>query len=124
MTTENSKQVKFDCWSSDGERFDEDLSTILLEAEIGDTIYQAVSEIPKVIRYVDAQCILEQISERVYEEHGEYSEDYLLDVSKTHMEELEKIVADWLEEKYPPTFYRVSNITERLVTAEDKTPLI
>lgn len=65
---------------------------------------------------VDAESILEQIAEGVYDQCGECAEDYLDDVSKSHKEELEGLILGWFEKhKYNPTCYSVVNIETIMV---------
>lgn len=62
-------------------------------------------------RYVSADRIIEDVTERAYDECGEASEVWLYGVMhnvdlKT---ELERLVGDWLQAQEPPNFWRVAN---------------
>lgn len=69
-----------------------------------------------------ADRLLEDMQERAYEHHGEYSEDWLTKVSSEQERELDldlKAAVDAWAEKYGhrPFFYEVSNTVEHEVTA-------
>ena len=60
---------------------------------------------------VDADGILEQIAEGVYDQCGECAEDYLDDVLDDHKQELENVILSWFEKhKYYPRCYSIGNI--------------
>lgn len=66
---------------------------------------------------VDTDFILENIAENMQSEVGEVADDYLLDVTKEHQEELEEelneVLFKWMEKhKYSPTFYNIEDIEE------------
>jgi hypothetical protein len=64
---------------------------------------------------VDVERILEQVSEAVYDDMGEFAEYYLHDVKREHEDELEKelneVFHKWIEKyNYQPTFFEVVDI--------------
>lgn len=61
--------------------------------------------------YVSADRILEDVTERAYDECGEASEDWLDGVMHNVdlKAELERLVGDWLQAQEPPNFWRVAN---------------
>lgn len=63
---------------------------------------------------IDAQGVIENIQNDMYGEYGEVAEDYLDDVTKEHLSELEdqlnEVFYKWQEKyNYKPTFYGVIN---------------
>ena len=69
--------------------------------------------------WVSADRILEDVTERAYDECREASEDWLdrvvhnIDLKA----ELERLVGDWLQAQEPPNFWRVAN-TRQITRAE------
>jgi hypothetical protein len=66
---------------------------------------------------IDVEKILEQVSNDVYNDNGEYAEGYLHDTEKEHEEELQKELNEvfhrWIGKyNYKPNFYLVKNIEE------------
>lgn len=67
---------------------------------------------PIGIPCIDADGILEDLSEQVYDEVGEIAEDYLCYMDKDHVKELEEKLNDvlhkWMKKyKYEPDFYTI-----------------
>ena len=67
---------------------------------------------------VDAEGVIEDIQNDMYGEMGEVAEDYLDDVTKEHLSELEdqlnEVFYKWQEKyNYKPTFYKV--ISEEII---------
>ena len=73
---------------------------------------------------VDADDVIENIQNRVYSEHGEVAEEYLDDVTKEQLNELDealnKVFNEWKDKyKFEPNFFTVEEIKEYdLVTGE------
>ena len=69
--------------------------------------------------YVSADRILEDVTERAYDECGEASEGWLDGVMHNVdlKGELERLVGDWLQAQEPPNFWRVAN-TRQITRAE------
>lgn len=66
---------------------------------------------------VDADDVIENIQNRVYSEHGEVAEEYLDNVSKEQLNELDealnKVFNDWKDKhKFEPNFFTVEEIKE------------
>ncbi|MEK5038786.1 hypothetical protein [Sporosarcina sp. FSL K6-3457] len=64
---------------------------------------------------VDAGRVLEDIAENVYGEVGEVAGEYLRDVHKEHLSELEELLNDvlhyWMDNyDYKPKYFRVDNV--------------
>ena len=112
--------IKYDCWSSNGENYLSDYCSVIDGLEVGDTIYEGVQVSPEVIRFVSADSVIEDIQCQAYDECGEYAEDFLSNISKEAKAELEKMIAAWVEKHDKPTFWLVENVKERLVTEDEK----
>ena len=99
-------------YSITGDTFYEDLDSTCDDLEIGiHEIFQGESEHPKVSDFFDADSLIERIQENAYDNHDEYAEDYLEDVTKSQKEDLEKLICDWFEKNdLTPRFYRVINV--------------
>lgn len=70
---------------------------------------------PNISEFIDADDILDMISESIYEECGEGSaaEDYCWDLMYTiDKKELKKIVADYIQAKLPVNFGVVKNVVK------------
>jgi len=61
-------------------------------------------------RLVDAECIVERMQERAYEEVGEFGEDYLTTATAEQLKELEALVVAWADRVEMPSFYSADNI--------------
>lgn len=66
---------------------------------------------------IDVDRVIEDIQVIMYDDIGEVAEDYLNDVSKEHLLELEEklneVFFKWQKEHgYEPTFYKIINIEE------------
>lgn len=64
---------------------------------------------------VDANAILEDVAERVYDEIGEAASEYLRDVTNTHHQILEDrlndVVSQWMKEfEYEPKYFHLNNV--------------
>ncbi|EAE4163781.1 hypothetical protein E1V05_08620, partial [Listeria monocytogenes] len=60
--------------------------------------------------------LLERIAEDVYDEIGDYAEDYLDDVDEKHQTELQELIRDWAERHdYLPNYFTIS-LTELIDT--------
>ena len=70
---------------------------------------------PNISEFIDADNILDMISESIYDECGEGSaaEDYCRDLVATiDKKELEKIIADYIQSKLPVDFGVVKNVVK------------
>lgn len=61
---------------------------------------------------LNGERFVEMVADDAYEEYGEFAEDYLSDVTKEHLGELEELLHGWFEKhNYMPTFYTVEDIS-------------
>ncbi|NIT58403.1 MAG: hypothetical protein GWN00_19905 [Aliifodinibius sp.] len=64
--------------------------------------------------------IIEQMQEHAYGEAGEYSEDYLTDLSPSDIEEFRELIGSWLIKKASkPEFFTAKNTVRETVIAEE-----
>lgn len=111
-------------WSRDGECFQYDSLAELFDNYaddicIGDTVYVAEKHKPKVARLVDVEALLEQMNEWSYDTHGCEEADKWPDLSVSETNELERIIAEYIEKVSPPTFWIVRNVREHTITKDD-----
>jgi len=73
-------------------------------------IFEADLRQAKHSDFISAQRLIEDLQERAYDNHGEWSECYLEDVSEEKIKELEKLIISWFDlNAKKPTFYSVEN---------------
>jgi hypothetical protein len=85
---------------------------------IGKEYFEGDPVRPKVRDLVDADGIIDYISENAYENYGEFAEDWP-DLTTEEKEQFEDLIVKFLEEKAPPSFYRIENSVAKKITAED-----
>jgi hypothetical protein len=116
---------KKECWSVDEECFDAAGLGDLIgshhdELEVGTTVYVADAVTPDPADYIDVDGILEKMGERAGDDCGEYADDYP-DVSKDARQELEDVLKTWARKHCTPRFWKVKNVREYILTADDLT---
>lgn len=119
---------KKECWSSDDETFGANSLAELIESgagmrgdfKVGDTVYVGDAVTPNPESYVDVDSVLEQMGERASDDCGESADDYP-DVSKDAKRELEDALKAWARKHCTPRFWRVKNVREYILTADDLT---
>ncbi|MGC9339522.1 hypothetical protein [Listeria ivanovii] len=64
----------------------------------------------EAVRFPDrTDDLLERISQDVYDEFGDYAENYLNDVDEKHQTELQELIRDWAERhNYLPNYFTIS----------------
>ena len=113
------------CYSKDGEIYrDEVLEDLIAsyptpQEALGAVYYRGEAIHPFPSSFFNVDYFIEDMMERAYDEHGEYAEDYLTDLSDDKVKELEGIIANWLDLNVNVSFYRVVNITGMQITQED-----
>lgn len=109
-------------WSANDEMFNCDSLGELLnendELELGDKVWRGDKFPVDITGYVDASDIIEMLGERAYDDVGEVAEDWP-DVSAEARLELDALLGAWVSKHCTATFYRVRNIVEYKLTAED-----
>lgn len=80
------------------------------------TVYQGEKQSIPISYFVDGQSILEQISQGIYDEFNDYSDDYcdqIHNIPKEKLKEFEDTVVNFLQKEVgEPPFFSVKNITE------------
>jgi hypothetical protein len=81
-----------------------------------DTLWTGQKVKIEAIDLVNADYLLEDVSERAWDEFGEYTENWLDDKWKeghqNQIAELEKTIADWIDKHAPINFFTVDNIRQ------------
>ena len=69
--------------------------------------------------FINISRIIEDIQEMAYEEHGEWAEDYLFDMTKEKISDLDSVIKEWFKKNVNrPTFYTVKRIGKMTLLAE------
>lgn len=117
MTTENPTY-----WSDNEEDWNCDCLSDLLagndELKAGDTVYFGTGVTPPATAFINASDVIEMMGERAYDDFGEHAEDFPC-VTVEAKEELEAMLSDWVGRHCHPTFYRITDVTEYVLTEED-----
>jgi hypothetical protein len=120
-----SNDTKEYCYSINDEEYYDDLCYVLDMARDDelDTIYEAERTPCKHSDLIDPYLIIEQTQEEAYSLTIEQIADTYLDgLTKEDIEELGKVISNFLDEKLgPPNFYRVQN--SRLVSIREFEPV-
>lgn len=117
MTTENPTY-----WSDNEEDWNCDCLSDLLagndELKEGDTVYFGTAATPPATAFINATDVIEMMGERAYDEFGEHAEDFPSMTAEAKAE-LEALLSDWVARHCHTTFYRITDVTEYVLTAED-----
>ena len=113
-------------WSRDGERFDEDGLQELIashDLQVGDVVSRGEKIAHDPTEWVHsmdiANDILERLSERSYDECGEFAEDYPNKPSNEALDELDAFLDAWLPKHFQPSFWGVVNMADYTITQAD-----
>ncbi|WP_454751654.1 hypothetical protein [Cupriavidus necator] len=115
---------KEETWSRDNEEFRYDSLGDLLdnfgdELNVGDVVYVGEAHRPKAGDLIDADDVIETISNRGYDYGGEHADGFP-EVDKAATEELDALLRAWVDKHcLPANFYQVTNVREYVLTAED-----
>lgn len=116
------KRISDETWSAIEELFNCDsLGELLDENEdfkVGATVWKGEKFPINIAGYVDAGDIIEMLGERAYDDVGEFAEDWP-DVPDEARQELDALLSEWISKNCTATFYRVRNVIEYKLTAED-----
>lgn len=113
-------------WSTDEETYNLDTLDDVLEyllwdnepAElVGGEVYYGTAK-PYSTEWVDAAFVIDNISERAYDEAGEWALDFP-NVSEKAKGELQTFLSEWQEKHCDAGFYRVVNAQKYIITQED-----
>jgi hypothetical protein len=112
-------------YSESGEIFDQsDLEFLIVMFEENPdleeiTYYEGESVAYTAHEFISGDSIIDVAMENAYEEGGEFAEDWLDDIKSEDIEAIEKMVGDYLQEKYPPAFYNVVNVVEKTISRRE-----
>ena len=95
--------------TSEGIIFDNDLQE-------GDVFYQGEAIYPLPSNFFCIDSLIEYMQENAYDNHSEFAEDYLLDLSDEKVKELETLISEWLDKNVNVSFYTVNNVKKLVVT--------
>ena len=109
------------CYSFDEEMFqDSTIEDIIFDNDLqeGDVFYQgeAVHPLPSNFFWID--FLIRDMQENAYDNHSEFAEDYLLDLSDEKVKELETLISEWLDKNVNVSFYTVNNVKKIVVTKD------
>lgn len=110
-----------ECWSTDEETYSYDTLGELLDCNelvAGDIVYvgHAIDHDPTW--WFDADQVIEAIGEAAHGDAGEHAEDYP-DVTDEAKAELQTLLDAWITKHCTPSFYRVENSRQYVLTDED-----
>lgn len=110
-------------WSANDEDFGSVCLSDLLndnpELKAGDVVWKAEAKRPEVSTLVDADDILELLTERAYDIGDEWSEDWSTEVECGHRESLQAALEKWCQELPEINFYLVGKSVEYVITEQD-----
>ena len=95
--------------TSEGIIFDNDLQE-------GDVFYQGEAIYPLPSNFFCIDSLIEYMQENAYDNHSEFAEDYLQDLSDEKVKELETLISEWLDKNVNVSFYTVNNVKKLVVT--------
>lgn len=110
------------CWSANGEDFLFQSLSELLDShpgyQPGDVVYVGDASYPDTHQLIDAEDVIEQMTDRAWDIAGEYAMDYP-DATKEAKAELDQFLQAWITKHCPPEFFVVKNSKEYTLTAAD-----
>ena len=124
------KTIVYNTSEDDWTHAEESLEEVLLqrvsdmeESEILDsgsiTLYKGIVNKVDFSRYVDAESILDSMSEWAYDDN-EFAEDYLGDITDEQKDDLESVICDWAKlHNIKPKFFEVGDVEEVVVELTD-----
>lgn len=116
------KRIPDETWSANEELFNCDSLGELLDEnddlDVGATVWKGEKFPINTAGYIDAGDVIEMLGERAYDDVGEFAEDWP-DVPDEAHQELDALLSEWISKHCTATFYRVRNVVEYKLTAED-----
>lgn len=110
------------CYSTDNETFGyESIGELLdyLDNVIGATYWRGEKQDLTHAECIDVDSFLEMCDERAYEEIGDVYDSCFADVTEAEKTELSELITAWAEKHVKMRYWRVLNVKELKVTAED-----
>ncbi|GGX11370.1 hypothetical protein GCM10007242_16860 [Pigmentiphaga litoralis] len=120
--------VVFDCYSTNGEEYRSgELHDAIDELEqesdgaalVGRSYWLGVSRKPKPSDFFSIDRLLEDMQEQADDQHGEFAEDFLTDLSTEKVNELQALIGAWIDANATVSFYRVHDTAEFTITEQD-----
>ena len=116
------------CFSTDEEIFrdenEEDVVDAIISGfedpykAVGVAYWESNPKRPSPSSMFRIQWLIEEIQENAWDNYGEFAEDFLNDLPNEKVEELEKLIVDWLDSNVNVSFWQVHNTEERAITKE------
>lgn len=123
LSQDSAEQVE--CWSANNEEFCAGSLGDFLESNdelvAGEAVYVADAVTPDPASYINVDDILEQMGERASDECGEWADDYP-DVTAEARQTLTELLEHWARTHCKPSFWRVKNVREYVLTPGDLEP--
>lgn len=107
-------------WSENGEDFNaESLCELIENSELqpGQTVHFGEVKYHST-DWINADDVIEMIADRGCDEGGEYADDFP-DVPDQAKQELGEFLTQWQAKHCVPSFFRVVNVKEHVITSEE-----
>ena len=76
-------------------------------------VMEGLSDIARHSNFISASRIVEDMSEYVYDNYGEFADGYLHDVYKKQIDDLNNLLVAWFNKNISqPTFFKVFDVKE------------
>ena len=116
------------CFSTDEEIFrdenEEDVVNDIISCyedpyeAVNVSYWKGKSERPSPSSMFSIQWLIEEMQQNALDNYGEFAEDFLKDLPDKKVEELEKIISNWLDHNVNVSFYHVHDVVECKITEE------
>jgi len=112
-----------ECWSTNDEDYvDTTLPELIEDRElkVGDVVFVGETDYTSP-RVVDADDVIEDIVNRLYDEFGEHADSSIYDIENNNCAkyELEQFLKEWQDKHISLTCYHVKNTRPYTITEED-----
>jgi hypothetical protein len=84
----------------------------------GDSVWFGKAANPSPLAFISADRIIEQMGEMACEEYGEHADDYPIVVAAAK-DALDAFLSKWVTDNCPAHFFRITEVTEHILTAEE-----
>lgn len=127
QATTAPEMAEHDCYSLNGEDYHagdvgDALDEIARDEDgiaVGRRYWLATMASPKPSKFFVLDDVLDGMTDRACDDYGEYADGFLGDLPKEKRDELQALVAGWLDANVAVTFFRVTDAVARTVTQED-----
>jgi hypothetical protein len=122
VQSEGPDEAPIECWSADQEDFNAQSIGELFdhneELKPGDTVWVGEAVKPEPSQLIDADDIVTMMGERADDLVGEHADGYP-DVDKSAEQELNDLLAGWINKHARPTFWTVTNVKPYVLSHDD-----